>query len=150
MVSIFITILFLSSASSISEEIATEVEIKTSSWTNNNKRLISDDSNAEDRETYFPSRKRFSATSASSHFKWSFSDERKCYAFEQFHTYIKDTNLDDSILTNNSVPQIFAGPDPLDDYLKSQLNKIKKNEIQQDKSCQKVQQKMVNVMVSLT
>lgn len=70
---------------------------------------------------------------------------------EQFHTYIKDTNLDDSILTNNSAPQIFAGPDPLDDYLKSQLNKIKKkNEIQQDKSCQKVQQKMVNVMVPLT
>ena len=77
----------------------------------------------------------------SSHFKWSFSDERKSYALEQFHTYIKDTNLDDSILTNNSVPQIFAGPDPLDDYLKSQLNKIKKNEIQQDKSCQKVQEK---------
>ena len=101
------------------EEIASEIEIQTSSdvastSTNRNKRPSEEDTSKEDGEEYYPPPpKRFIASSTSSHYKWNLSDDMKKYVLEQFHTYIPDTDLEDSILTKSPVPRNFTGPAPL-------------------------------------
>ena len=108
------------------EDIASTVQFQTSSGvvsTSANKTSIEDSSYIEYRETYCPPRKRFKATSASSHFNSYFSNYMETYTSEQFHTYNPDADLDDSILKKSPVPRKLPGSATLEDYLKGLLEK---------------------------
>ena len=139
MVPIFIPIFFFSSMLSNAEKIATEVKIETSPdlTKTNNKRPVGGES----------IHRRLSRATASSYYKWSSSDEMKSYTLEQFNRYIVDTDLDDNILTG-SCPSKFSCCNSFGRLFEEPLAENQKfYQIPQDKSYQKIHQKIVNVII---
>ena len=73
------------------------------------------------------------------------------YALKQFHSFIPDAELENSIVKNNSIPSNAPPPAPLDDLLRGVLEEIHKySQMQEDKLLQKMQQKVLNVLGPLS
>ena len=87
---------------------------------NSNKRSMvlfdtEDNSAAED---YFQPLKRFQACSLQSQYQWSLSEDMLSYILKQFHSFIPDAELEDSILKYNPIPSNVPPHAPLDEFLK--------------------------------
>ena len=72
---------------------------------NSNKRSVTlvdteDNSAGED---YFPALKRFQTCSFQSLHEWSLSEDMLSYILKQFHSFISDAELEDSILKYNPI-----------------------------------------------
>ena len=70
-----------------------------------------DNSAAED---YFQPLKRFQICSLQSQYQWSLSADMLSYILNQFHSFIPDAELEDSILKYNPIPSNVPPPTPLD------------------------------------
>ena len=69
------------------------------------------------------------------------------YILRQFHSFIPDGELEDSILKHNPVPYNVSPPTPLDEFLRRVLEENHKYlQMQEDKLLQKMQQKVLNVL----
>ena len=68
------------------------------------------------------------------------------YVIEHFEKYIKETDVQETILDDNLVPENMGGSKAIDDYLKEMLLEAKKSrELEQDRSLEKIQQKVLNM-----
>ena len=109
---------------------------------------LADDSAGED---YFPPLKRFQTCSSQSQYKWSLSEDMLSYVLKQFHSFIPDAELEDSILKCNSIPSNVSPPAPLDNFLRGVLEENHKYlQMREDKFLQKMQQKVLNVLGPLS
>ena len=72
-------------------------------------------------EDYIPPLKRFQINSLQSHYEWSLSEEMIYYILKQFHSFIPDAELDDSILKYNIVPSNVPPLAPLGEFLRGVL-----------------------------
>ena len=62
------------------------------------------------------------------------------YVIEHFEKWIKETDVQETILDDNPVPENMGGPKAIDDYLKEMLLEAKKSrELEQDRSLEKIQ-----------
>ena len=102
-------------------------------------------------EDYFPLLKRFHTYSSQSHYEWSLSEDMLSYALKQFHSFIPDAELENSIVKNNPIPSNVPPSAPLDDLLRGVLEENHKySQMQEDKLLQKMQQKVLNVLGPLS
>ena len=61
------------------------------------------------------------------------------YVIEHFEKYIKETDVHETILDDNPVPENMVGPKAIDDCLKEMLPEAKKSrELEQDQSLEKI------------
>ena len=98
--------------------------------------LISEDNSAS--ENYFLPLERFQTCSSQSQYEWSLSEDKLLYILKQFHNFIPDAELEESILKYNPVPSNMPPPAPLDESLRWVLEENHKNlQLQQDKILQK-------------
>ena len=65
-------------------------------------------------EDYFPPLKRFRSCSLQSQYEWSLSEDMLYYILKQFHSFIPDAELEDSILKWISIPRNVSLPAHLD------------------------------------
>ena len=73
------------------------------------------------------------------------------YVIEHFEKYIKETDVHETILDDNLVPENMVGPKAIDDCLKEMLPEAKKSrELEQDQSLEKIRQKILNIMGPLS
>ena len=139
--------------SNTGEDIMRETGENTVPLSNSNKRSMTlvdteDDSAGED---YFPPLKRFQTCSSQSQYKWSLSEDMLSYVLKQFHSFIPDAELKDSILKWNHIPSNVPPPAPLDDFLRGILEENHKYlQMQEDKLLQKMQQKVLNALGPLS
>ena len=104
--------------------------------TGENTVLISEDNSAS--ENYFLPLERFQTCSSQSQYEWSLSEDKLLYILKQFHNFIPDAELEESILKYNPVPSNMPPPAPLDESLRWVLEENHKNlQLQQDKILQK-------------
>ena len=69
------------------------------------------------------------------------------YILKQFHCFILDAELEDSILKYIPIPSNVPPPDPLDEFLRGVLKENHKySQMQEYKFLQKMQQKVLNVL----
>ena len=82
------------------EDIMGETGKNTVPLSNNNKRSMTfvDKENNSVGEDYFPPLKRFQTCSWQSQYEWSLSKDILSYILKQFHSFILDAELEDSIL----------------------------------------------------
>ena len=109
--------------SNTGEDIMRKTGENTVPLSNSNKRSMTlvdteDDSAGEE---YFPLLKRFQTCSSQSQYKWSLSEDMLSYVLKQFHSFIPDAELEDSILKYNLIPSNVQPPAPLDDFLRGVL-----------------------------
>ena len=80
---------------------------------NSNKRSITlvDIEGKSAGENYFPALKRFQTCSSQSLHDWSLSEDMLSYILKQFHSFISDAELEDSILKYN--PYLLMCPPTL-------------------------------------
>ena len=73
------------------------------------------------------------------------------YVIEHFEKYIKESDLQETMLDDNPVPEKMGGPKAIDDYLKEMLLEANKSrELEQDRTLEKIQQKVLNIMKPLS
>ena len=73
------------------------------------------------------------------------------YVIEHFEKYIKESDLQETMLDDNPVPEKIGGPKTIDDYLKEMLLEANKSrELEQDRTLEKIQQKVLNIMGPLS
>ena len=72
------------------------------------------------------------------------------FVLKQFHSFIPDAELNDSILKFNPIPSNVPPPAPLDDFLRGAFGKKSYLQMQEDKLLQKMQQKVLNVLGPLS
>ena len=72
-------------------------------------------------EDYLPPLKRFQTCGSQSQYEWSLSENMLSYSSKQFHSFILDAELEDSILKYNPIPSNVLPPAPLDEFLKGVL-----------------------------
>ena len=69
---------------------------------------------------------------------------------KQFHSFIPDAELEDSILKYNPILSNVPPVAPLNEFLRGALEENQKySQIQEDKILQKTQQKVLNVLSSM-
>ena len=69
------------------------------------------------------------------------------YILKQFHSFILDAELEDSILKYNLIPSNVPPPNPLDQFLRGVLEENHKySQMQDDKRLQKMEEKVLNVL----
>ena len=68
------------------------------------------------------------------------------YIIEHFEKYIKESEIQETVLDDNPVPENMGRrPNAIDDYLKEMLLEAKKSrKLEQDWSLEKIQQKVLN------
>ena len=107
------------------EDIMGKTGENTVPLSNSNKRsmtLVDTEDNSAG-EDYFPPLKRFQTCSSQSQYEWSLSEDMLSYILKQFHSFIPDAELEESILKYNSIP-INVPPALLDEFLRAVLEKI--------------------------
>ena len=73
------------------------------------------------------------------------------HVLNQFHSFIPDAELEDSILKYNPIPSNVPPPAPLDDFLRGVLEENHKYlQMLGDKLLGKMQQKVLNVLGRLS
>ena len=73
------------------------------------------------------------------------------YILKQFHSFILDAELEDSILKYNPIPSNVPPPASLDEFLRGILEENHKYlQMQEEKLLQKMQQKVLNVLGPLS
>ena len=73
------------------------------------------------------------------------------YILKQFHSFIPDAELEESILKYNPIPSNVPLPVALDEFLRGILEENDKYlQMQEDKLLQKIQQKVLNVLGSMS
>ena len=73
------------------------------------------------------------------------------YVLKQFHSFIPDAELEDSILKYNLIRSNVTPPAPLHDFLRVVLEENQKYlQMQEDKLLQKMQQNVLNVLGPLS
>ena len=73
------------------------------------------------------------------------------YVLKQFHSFIPDAELEESILKYNPISSNVPPPAPLDNFLRGVLEENHKRlQMQMDKLLQKMQQKVINVLGPLS
>ena len=87
---------------------------------NSNKRsmVLFDTEDYSAAEDYFQPLKRFQACSLQSQYQWSLSEDMLSYILKQFHSFIPDAELEDSILKYNPIPSNVPPHASLDEFLK--------------------------------
>ena len=140
-------------ANNTGEDIMGETGENTVALSNSNKRSMTlvdtEDNNAG--EDYFPPLKRFQTCSLLSQYEWSLSEDMLSYALKQFHCFIPDAELEDSILKSNPIPSNVPPAAPLDDFLRRVLEENHKYlQMQENKLLQKLQQKVLNLLGPLS
>ena len=105
------------------KDVMGETSENTVPISNNNKRSMTlvDKENKSAAEDYFPPLKRFQTCSSQSQYEWSLSEDMLSYILRQFHSFIPDGELEDSILKHNPVPYNVSPPTPLDEFLRRVL-----------------------------
>ena len=105
------------------EGITGETGENTVPLSNNNKRsmTLGDTEDNSAGEDYFPPPKRFQTCSSQSQYEWSLSEDMLSYILKQFHSFIPDTELEDSILKYNPIPSNVPPPAPFDEFLRGVL-----------------------------
>ena len=69
------------------------------------------------------------------------------YVIEHFAKYIKETDVQETILDDNPLPEKMGGLKAIDDYLKKLILEAKKpRKLEQDRSLEKIQRKILNIM----
>ena len=69
------------------------------------------------------------------------------YILKQFHSFILDAELEDSIIKYNLIPSNVPPPNPLGQFLRGVLEENHKySQMQDDKRLQKMQEKVLNVL----
>ena len=62
------------------------------------------------------------------------------YVIENFEKYIKESDVQETILDDYPVPENMGGPKAIDDYLTEMLLEVKKpKELEQDRGLEKIQ-----------
>ena len=90
-------------------------------------------------EDYFPPLKRFQACSSQSQYEWSLSEDMLSYILKQFHSFVPDAELEESILKYNPIPSNVPPPAPLDEFLRGVLEENHKySQMQEDELLQKM------------
>ena len=105
------------------EDIIGETVENTVPLSNNSKRSMTlfdteDNSASED---YFPPLKRFQTCSSQLQYEWSLLGICFRIILKHFHSFIPDTELEDSILKYNPIPGNVPPPAPLDKLLRGVL-----------------------------
>ena len=135
------------------EFIMGETGENTVSLSNSNKRsmtLVDTEDNSAG-EDYVPSLKRFQSCSSQSQYELSLSEDMLSYVLKQFHSFIPDAELEDSILKYNLIRSNVTPPAPLHDFLRVVLEENQKYlQMQEDKLLQKMQQNVLNVLGPLS
>ena len=73
------------------------------------------------------------------------------YILKQFHSFIPDAELEESILKYNPILSNVPPPVTLDEFLRGVLEENNKYlQMQEDKRLQKMQQKVLNVLGSMS
>ena len=96
------------------EDIMGETGENTVPLSNNNKRSMTlvDMENNSAGEDYFPPLKRFQTCSSQLQYEWSLSEDMLSYILKQFHSFIPDAEIEDSILTYNPITSNVPPPVP--------------------------------------
>ena len=95
-------------------------------------------------EDYFQPLKRFQTCSSQSQYEWSLSEDILSYILKQFHSFIPDAEVEESIIKYNPIPSIAPPPAPLDEFLRRVLEENHKySQMQEDRLSQKMQQKVL-------
>ena len=69
------------------------------------------------------------------------------YILKQFHSFIPDAELEESILKYNPIPSNVPPPAPLDEFLRGLFGENHKySQMQEDKLLQKMQQRVLIVL----
>ena len=79
--------------------------------------LVDTENNSADKD-YFPPLKRFQTCSSQSQYEWSLSEDMLSYILKQFHSFIPDAELEESILKCKSIPSNAPPPAPLHEFLR--------------------------------
>jgi len=99
----------------------------------------------------FPPVKRFKAESADKVFTWDLPNNMLEYVNEQFHTYIPEQTIQDSVLKNNPVPNNLVKSPVLDGFIKSLMeDNYKSYQVNNDKTLGRIQSRIMNSMGPLT
>ena len=131
------------------EDIMEETGENTVPLSNNNKRSMTlvDTENNSAGEDHFPPLKRFQTCSSQSQYEWILSEDMLLYTLKQFHSFIPDAEIEDSILKYNPIPSNEPPPAPLDEFLRGVLEENHRySQMQEDKLLQKMQQTVLNVL----
>ena len=73
------------------------------------------------------------------------------YVIEHFEKYIKETDVQETLLDDNPLPGNMRGRKDIDNYLKKIILEAKKpRKLEQDRSLEKIQQKVLNIMGPLS
>ena len=124
------------------ENIMGETGDNTVLLSNNSKRSTTfvDMENNSAVEDYFPPLKRFQTCSLQPQYGWSLSENMLLHILKQFHSFIPDPEIEESILKYNPVPSNVPPPAPLDEFLSGVLEENHKySQIEEDKLLQKMQ-----------
>ena len=109
--------------------------------------LISRKRPIEEEADFVPPLKRFTVVSSDDQHKWNLPQDMAEYANEHMQTFIPEKDVSESIMLPNPVPSNIDTPQKVDDFLVSLMTK---NEIAQDASFEKIQQKITNIFGPLS
>ena len=91
--------------------------------------------------------KPFKVISETDKYKYNLPTKMANYANEQFHSYVKDTDIKQQILLTNPIPENLNKAKKLDEFVKDILKeKHKQKDMDQDATFERIQCKNVNVM----
>ena len=143
--------------SNTGEDIMRETGENTVPLSNSNKRSMTlvDTEDGSAGEDYFPPLKKSQTCCSQSQYKWSLLENMLSYVLKQFHSFIPNPELENSILKYNPIPSNVPPPAPLDDFLRGILEENHKYnhkylQMQEDKLLQKMQQKVLYVLGPLS
>ena len=96
------------------EDIMGKTGENTVPLSNNNKRSMTlvDMENNSAGEDYFTPLKRFQTCSSQLQYEWSLSEDMLSYILKQFHSFIPDAEIEDSILIYNPITSNVPPPVP--------------------------------------
>ena len=94
---------------------------------------------------------RFEVIPGKSKNAWYLPESMLGYVIEHFEKYIKETDVQETILDDNPLPENMRGRKDIDNYLKKIILEAKKpRKLEQDRSLEKIQQKVLNIMGPLS